>query len=178
LIKERVQKAGKPGIAYAVEKSRLLDLSPHVLTSAQKVSYLIGGLANWQHVVAMMNDTLADVDELMTRLRNLETLFSTLRPNVSTFPPNNPFFQPSTLPPVPMYPPPALTPLPSAAPPLSMGNQITGLTERLNGLTLGGARAKCSTSQIIVVAFSVERSDTSREIVLVARETAWPRRLA
>jgi hypothetical protein len=45
-------------------------------------------------------------------------------------------------------------------------------------LTLGGARAKCSTSQIIVVAFSVERSDTSREIVLVARETAWPRRLA
>jgi hypothetical protein len=136
LIKERVQKAGKPGIAYAVEKSRLLDLSPHVLTSAQKVSYLIGGLANWQHVVAMMNDTLADVDELMTRLRNLETLFSTLRPNVSTFPPNNPFFQPSTLPPVPMYPPPALTPLPSAAPPLSMGNQITGLTERLNGLTL------------------------------------------
>ncbi|EFX63612.1 hypothetical protein DAPPUDRAFT_119063 [Daphnia pulex] len=41
LIEERVQKAGEPGIAYAVEKSRLLDLSPHVLTNAQKVSYLI-----------------------------------------------------------------------------------------------------------------------------------------
>lgn len=41
MVEERVQKAGEPGIAYAVEKSRLLDLSPHVLTNAQKVSYLI-----------------------------------------------------------------------------------------------------------------------------------------
>ncbi len=147
LIEERVQKAGEPGIAYAVEKSRLLDLSPHVLTNVQKVSYLIGGLANWQHVAAMMNDTPEDVDEFMTRLRNLETSFSTLRPNVSPFPPNNPFFQPATLPPLPMHPPPAPTPLPPAAPHidvgsalLSMGNQIAGLTERLNGLTLGGGQ--------------------------------------
>ncbi|KAK4009469.1 hypothetical protein OUZ56_018582 [Daphnia magna] len=147
LIEERVQKARELGIAYAVEKSCLLDLSPHVLTNAQKVSSLIGGLANWQHVAAMMNDTPADVDEFMTRLRNLETLFSTLRPDVSPFPPNNPFFQTSTLPPVPMHPPPVPTPLSPAAPHidvgselLSMGNQIAGLTERLNGLTLGGGQ--------------------------------------
>jgi hypothetical protein len=92
LIEERVQKAGEPGIAYAKEKSRLLYLSPHVLTNAQKVSYQIGGLANRQHVAAMMNDIPEDVDEFMTRLRNLETLFSTLRPNVSPFPLNNPIF--------------------------------------------------------------------------------------
>ena len=92
MVEERVQKAGEQGIAYAVEKSRLLDLSPHVLTNAQKVWYMIGGLANWQPVVAMMNDTPADIDDFMTRLRNLETLFSTPRPNVSPSSPNNPFF--------------------------------------------------------------------------------------
>jgi hypothetical protein len=86
MVEERVQKPGEPGIAYTVEKSCLFDLSPHVLTNAQKVSYLIGGLANWQHVAAMMNDTPADIDEFMTRLRNLETLFSTPRPNVSPSP--------------------------------------------------------------------------------------------
>ncbi|KAK4021312.1 hypothetical protein OUZ56_003230 [Daphnia magna] len=112
--------------------------------AGDKVSYLIGGLANWQHVAAMMNDTPADVDEFMTRLRDLETLFSTLRPNVSPFPPNNPFFQPSTLPPVPMHPPPVPTPLPPAAPHIDVGSAllslIAGLTERLNGLTLGGGQ--------------------------------------
>ena len=86
MVEERVQKPGEPGIAYTVEKSRLFDLSPHVLTNAQKVSYLIGGLANWQHVEAMMNGTPADIDEFMTRLRNLEMLFSTPRPNVSPSP--------------------------------------------------------------------------------------------
>ena len=147
MVEERVQKAGEPGIAYAVEKCRLLDLSPHALTNAQKVSYLIGGLANWQHVAAMMNDTPADTDEFMTRLRNLETLFTTSRPNVSPVPPSNPFFQPSTLPTATTHPPPAPTPLPPAAPHidvgsalLAMGNQIAGLTERLNGLTLGGGQ--------------------------------------
>ena len=143
MVEERVQKPGEPGIAYTVEKSRLFDLSPHVLTNAQKVSNLIGGLANW-NVAVMMNDTPADIDEFMTRLRNLETLFATSRPNVSPVPPSNPFFQPSTLP---THPPPAPTPLPPAAPHiyvgsalLAMGNQIAGLTERLNGLTLGGGQ--------------------------------------
>ena len=46
MIEEKTQKPGEPGIVYAVEKFRLLDLSPHVLTNAQKVSYLINDLAN------------------------------------------------------------------------------------------------------------------------------------
>ena len=158
MIEEKIQKPGEPGIVYAVEKSRLLDLSPHVLTNAQKVSYLINGLANWHHVAAMMNDTPADVDAFMTRLRELETQFATLRPNVSPVPPANPSFQP---PPPPAYNPlgafqmPTLPPAPT--PPqhtgglpqqtvdvgtalLSMGNQIAGLVDKLNGLTIGGGQ--------------------------------------
>ncbi|XP_032799821.2 uncharacterized protein LOC116936768 [Daphnia magna] len=51
---------------------------------------------------------------------------------------------PSTLPPVPMHPPPVPTPLPPAAPHIDVGSAllslIAGLTERLNGLTLGGGQ--------------------------------------
>ena len=154
MIDEKVQKPGEPGIVYAVEKTKLLELSPHVLTNAQKVSYLIGGLANWQHVAAMMNDTPADVDGFMTRLRDLETLFVTLKPNVSPTPPTNPFSQPPppaylptatpVLPQVPINPAPAPTPpqhtVDVGTALLSMGNQIAGLVDRLNSLTLGGGQ--------------------------------------
>lgn len=157
MIEERTQMVGEPAIAYAVEKSRLLDLSPHALTNAQKVSYLINGLANWQHVAAMVNNPPVDIDDFMTRLRDLEALFVNLR-GASPTPLTVPFSQPPPafnrgfLPPVvhptpTPHPPPQQTGGPTQHQPvdvgtalLSMGNQIAGLVEKLNGLSIGGTR--------------------------------------
>ena len=155
------------------------------MTNAQKVSYLIGGLENWQHVTTMVNDTPADIDEFMTRLRNSRRF--SLHHGQMCFPsphPNNLFFQPSTLPPV--------RSIHHRLEHPSLPQHHTLMSDRhccqWETISLDwrndwmdwcweDASAKFSTSQIIMAAFSVERTGTSREITIVEWETARSRRL-
>ena len=69
LVEERRQKIGESGIEYALDKHKLLHVSPIPLNDQQMVSFLIEGLANWQHVAAMMSDIPGDVTEFIQQRR-------------------------------------------------------------------------------------------------------------
>lgn len=102
MVEERRQKPGESGIEYALDKHKLLRVSPMPLNNEQMVSFLIDGLARWQHVAAMTADTPANVTEFITRIRALETLGISSRPEAA--PPT-------------FYPSPAANPVPSGVPP-------------------------------------------------------------
>ncbi|XP_045025381.1 uncharacterized protein LOC123470003 [Daphnia magna] len=85
LVEERRQKIGESGIEYALDKQKLLRVSPIPLNNEQMVSFLIDGLAKWQHVAAMTADIPEDVTEFIQRIRTLETLGVASR--ADTFPP-------------------------------------------------------------------------------------------
>ncbi len=163
LMDAKVQQSGETGVAYAMEKIRLFDSSPHVLTDAQKVSYLVDGLANWRHIAGMMNNPPADVEAFLTRLRDLEALPVTSRSMIgplASAQATNPFLQhlpdprPDQLgrtaptvrfaPLTPPYPPPVSAPAQPTVDVgtalMSMSEQISGLVTKLNGLSLADRR--------------------------------------
>ena len=165
LMDAKVQQSGETGVAYAMEKIRLFDSSPHVLTDAQKVSYLVDGLANWRHIAGMMSNPPVDVEAFLTRLRDLEALPVTSRSMTAPLVPaqaTNPFLQhlpdlrtdqpgrTSLAPTVrfaqltPPYPPPVSAPTQPTVDVgtalLSMSEQISGLVTKLNGLSLADRR--------------------------------------
>ncbi|KZR98611.1 Uncharacterized protein APZ42_005887, partial [Daphnia magna] len=67
------------------EKQKLLRVSPIPLNNELMVSFLIDGLAKWQHVAAMTADIPGDVTEFIQRIRTLETLSVASRADI--FPP-------------------------------------------------------------------------------------------
>ncbi|KAK4006903.1 hypothetical protein OUZ56_012058 [Daphnia magna] len=85
LVEERRQKIGESGIEYALDKHKLLRVSPIPLNNEQMVSFLIDGLAKGQHVAAMTTDIPGDVTEFIQRIRTLETLGVASR--ADSFPP-------------------------------------------------------------------------------------------
>jgi hypothetical protein len=133
LVEERRQKIGESGIEYALDKHKLLRVSPIPLNDQQMVSFLIEGLANWQHVAAMMSDIPGDVTEFIQRIRALETLGVASRAN--TVPP----------PPGPAVPPtiPATPPTQDLAAALSsFGDKLVNqLTAQFNKLAVGNRGA-------------------------------------
>ncbi len=95
LVVERRQEPNESGIEYALDKNKLLRVSPIPLNDEQRVSFLIDGLAKWQHVAAMTANVPANVTAFIQRIRALETLGVTSRPDQQ--PPHSPHF-PATLP--------------------------------------------------------------------------------
>lgn len=92
------------------------------------VTFLIDGLAKWQHVAAMTADIPGDVTEFIQRIRALETLCVASR--ADTFPP----------PPGPAGPPiiPATPPTDFAAALSSFGDKLVNqLTAQFNKLSVG-----------------------------------------
>ena len=81
LVAERRQQPNESGIEYALDKYKLLRVSPIPLNDEQRVSFLIDGLAKWQHVAAMTANAPANVTAFIQRIRALETLGVTGRPD-------------------------------------------------------------------------------------------------
>lgn len=74
MVSDRAQKANESGLAYALAKSKILRLSPITLTDAERVKFLIDGLANSNHVAAMIGNPPANFAEFITRLQTLESM--------------------------------------------------------------------------------------------------------
>ena len=74
---------GKSGMAYCLDKAKLCRLSPNALTDAQTISYIINGLAKWEQVAAMTANPPANVPAFIARIRELEQLGITARPEVT-----------------------------------------------------------------------------------------------
>jgi hypothetical protein len=133
LVEERRQKIGESGIEYALDKHKLLRVSPIPLNDQQMVSFLIEGLANWQHVAAMMSDIPGDVTQFIQRIRALETLGVASRAN-TVQPPPGPAVPPTI---------PATPPTQDLAAALSsFGDKLVNqLTAQFNKLAVGNRGA-------------------------------------
>ena len=79
LVEERRQKVDESGIEYALDKYKLLRVAPIPLNNEKMVTFLIDGLASWQHVSAMTANRPANVTDFIQQIRALEKFFVLLR---------------------------------------------------------------------------------------------------
>lgn len=57
-------------MAYALVKAKICRISPHTLTDAQTMGYLISGLARVEHAAAMMEALSTQVNMQQNRNRH------------------------------------------------------------------------------------------------------------
>lgn len=83
MMEARVQKPKESGMEYALDKYRLCRLAPTPLPEQASISFLINGLAKWEHIAGMMAAAPDTIDEFIQRIRELEQLDLSARPEVT-----------------------------------------------------------------------------------------------
>ncbi|KZR95657.1 Uncharacterized protein APZ42_010493, partial [Daphnia magna] len=86
LMQDRIQQPNESGMEYALDKFRVCRLSPTTLTERDAISFLINGLARWEHVAAMAAAAPIDIPAFITRIQQLEQLGVSARPEMAPNP--------------------------------------------------------------------------------------------